>query len=95
MAVSYNDFITRFPDFSSADAAVVLIELTNAARMVNTDQMAEQSDDAIGLLAAHRMALRPGGEFARLKTQDGLSHTTYGDQYAEMMMHVLPGDRVP
>ncbi len=95
MAVTYNDFIIRFPFFSSADAAQVQVELTNAARMVNTAQFAEQRDDAIGLLAAHRMALHPGGENARLKSKDGISRTTYGDQYQAMLMNVVPGDRVP
>lgn len=95
MAVTYNDFIERFPDFAPAPAAVVQIELANAHRMVSTAMFAEQADDAIGLLAAHRMALRPEGEFARLKTQDGRSHSTYGDLYDEMVRHVVPGDRVP
>lgn len=95
MAVTYNDFIARFPDFAPADADVVQIELTNAARHVNSAMFVEQADDAIGLLTAHRMALRPGGEFARLKSKDGLSHTTYGDQYQAMLRNVMPGDRVP
>lgn len=95
MAVTYNAFITRFPELASAPADVINIELANAARMVNRNQLVEQADDAIGLLAAHRVALRPGGEFARLKIKDQPSRTTYGDQYADMMKHVLPGDRVP
>lgn len=95
MAVTYNDFIARFPAFASGDAAVVQIELANAAKMVSALLFVEQRDDAIGLLAAHRMALRPGGEFARQKSKDGISRTTYGDQYQAMLMNVVPGDRVP
>ena len=95
MAVTYDDFIKRFPDFKPAEPDVVTIELANAANIVNRTMFAEQTDDAIGLLAAHRMALRSGGEFARLKSNDGKSHTTYGDLYAEMQKHVMPGDRVP
>ena len=95
MAVTYNDFIARFPEFSPADATVVAIELVNAARHVSVLLFNEQTDDAIGLLTAHRMALRPGGEFARLKKKDGLSHTVYGDQYDAMQPNVMPGDRVP
>lgn len=95
MAVSYNDFIARFPAFEPADAAVVQIELANAARIVNSDMFIEQTDDAVGLLTAHRMALRPGGEFARMKNKDGGSRTTYGDLYQAMQKNVMPGDRVP
>lgn len=95
MAVSYNAFILRFPAFAPADPDVVQIELANAARMVSRAMFVEQTDDAIGLLAAHRMALRPGGEFARLKTKDGTSHTAYGDQYQAMLRNAMPGDRVP
>ncbi len=95
MALTYNDFIVRFPHFSNAPAAQVQVELANAARMVSTLLFAEQRDDAIGLLAAHRMALQPGGENARLKTLDGKSRTTYGDMYEDMLMNVVPGDRVP
>ncbi len=95
MAVSYSDFIVRFPFFSSADAAQVQVELANATRAVNSAMFAEQTDDAIGLLTAHRMALHPGGENARMKSVDGTSRTTYGDQYAEMLRRVVPGDRVP
>ncbi len=96
MAVTYNDFIARFPEFSPADAAVVAIELVNAARMVSTLLFREQDDDAIGLLTAHRMSLRPGGEFARMVIKGGgVARTPYGDQYDAMQMNVMPGDRVP
>lgn len=96
MAVTYDDFIARFPEFGSpAEASVVTIELANAAQIVSALRFVEQRDDAIGLLTAHRMALRPGGEFARMKSKDGVSRTTYGDMYAAMLRHVMPGDRVP
>lgn len=97
MAVTYNDFIARFPEFGPpADATVVGIELVNAARMVNVLLFREQTDDAIGFLTAHRMALRPGGEFARMVIKGGgVARTPYGDQYDVMQMNVMPGDRVP
>lgn len=97
MAVTYNDFIARFPEFGPpAESSVVTIELANAANMVNADMFAQQTDDAIGLLAAHRMSLRPGGEFARMVLKGGgVARTPYGDQYDAMQMNVMPGDRVP
>lgn len=95
MAVTYDNFVARFPEFAAAPAEVVQIEIANAARMVNPTMFVEQTDDAVGLLAAHRMAIHPEGEFARLKSKDGISRTTYGDQYQAMTRNVMPGDRVP
>lgn len=96
MAVTYNDFIARFPFFSRGDvAAQVQIELDHATQRVNASAFGEQTDDAIGLLAAHRMALHPGGEDARLKSKDGEPRTTYGELYKGIQRSVVPGDRVP
>ena len=95
MALTYTLFIERFPDFTAARDDVVKAELANAARMVNSAMFAEQTDDAVGLLAAHRVAMRPGGEFARIKMKDGSFRSTYGDEYREMLKNVVPGDRVP
>lgn len=95
MAVTYAQFIIDFPEFASAPQPVVEYELGVAARSVNSAMFAEQANDAIALLAAHKMALRPGGEFARLQTKDGTAKTTFGEQYKEMLTHVAPGDRVP
>lgn len=94
MAVSYQTFVARFPEFEGANRRMVEIELANAANQVPSDVWGAQADDAIGLLAAHLVALRPAGEFARLKTKDGSLRTTYGDQYERMQRRIICGDRV-
>lgn len=95
MAVSYAQFIERFPELASAPQAVIETELAAAARRVNA-AWGEQANDGIALLAAHAVALGPGGEFARLsKTGEKSALTTYGQRYQEMMRGIISGDRVP
>ncbi|NIR31644.1 MAG: DUF4054 domain-containing protein [Gammaproteobacteria bacterium] len=96
MAVTYAQFIERFPELAKAPQAVVETELAAAARRINAAVWGAQANDAIGLLAAHSVALRPNGEFARLAQKgEGSVRTTYGEQYMAMARNIISGDRVP
>lgn len=100
MAVAYEGFLDRFPEFKPggnsqqqlAAQAVIVTELTRAASHVSTTVWGDQADDGIAYLAAHRIATRPGGAYARLVGKDGT--TTYGKEYDRMRSMLLVGDRV-
>lgn len=97
MAVTHASFRARFREFARTDQAVVEAEIANATRTVDVRKYGLQADDVIGLEVAHRLALRPNGEFARLKPMKGDKEirTTYGELLKAARRRVLPGDRVP
>jgi hypothetical protein len=100
VAVAYEAFLERFPEFKpggtapqqSAAQAVIVTELTRAASHVNTTVWGDQANDGVAYLAAHRIATRPGGSYSRLVGKDGT--TTYGKEYDRMRGMLLVGDRV-
>jgi hypothetical protein len=101
VAVSYDSFLARFPEFKPGGntqqqtdaAAVIVTELTRAAGHVNSAVWGDQADDGVAYLAAHRIAIRPGGFFARIPVgKDGT--TTYGKEFDRMRSMLLVGDRV-
>ena len=100
MAVTYDAFLARFPEFKpggseaqqAATQVVIAQELTRASNHVNANVWGDQADDGIVYLAAHRIATRPGGSFSRLMSKDG--STMYGNEYDRMRDMLLVGDRV-
>lgn len=100
MAVTYETFLERFPQFKpqgtteqkAVTEAMIRAEITFASRQVNPTYWGDQADDGIGLLAAHRVAKNPGGVFARLVNKDG--STAYLDEYQRLQRQLLVGDRV-
>lgn len=101
MAVTYEAFLGRFPEFQpggnpaqqASAEAVIRAELTRAGSHVNALVWGDQADDGIAYLAAHRIATRPGGFFSRIGVgKDGT--TMYGKEYESMRSKLLVGDRV-
>lgn len=98
--VTYDAFLGRYPHFrpggsteqQTATRATIEKELVLATRAVNADVWGDQAEDAIMLLAAHRVSINPGGQFARYASKDGSS--TYLKEYERMQSNLLIGDRV-
>lgn len=101
MSASYDAFLERFPEFKpggtapqqAATQAVIERELLAAALEVNTDYWGDHALTGVQLLAAHRVVIKPGGQFARFASKDG--NSTYGKEYQRMRDQILVGDRVP
>lgn len=92
MAVTYATFLVRFKEFEKADQPLIEAEIALVTQQVNAQVWGEQTDDAIGLLVAHRIAKRPAGQFARLVNKSG--STFYLEEYERMRDEILDGDRV-
>ncbi|HXU01516.1 MAG TPA: hypothetical protein VN903_11010 [Polyangia bacterium] len=75
------EFVLRFPEFESADGAVVESALAYADRAVS-DTWGANRDDFLGLVAARYLALMPFGRDARLSTKEGT--TTYDGEIDRM-----------
>lgn len=58
MAVTSTTFLTRFPEFSNLEAAVVGGALDEALRFCSQDVWGAQHDDGVNYLAAHLLANR-------------------------------------
>jgi hypothetical protein len=92
MAVTAEQFLERWPHFSKAPAAAVTAAIAAAAVRVNADVFGDKTDEAVQQLAAHLLCIDPGGQFARMVSQEG--KTTYGREWEAMRGEVLYGDRV-
>lgn len=92
MAVTYASFLVRFKEFEKAEQPLVEAEIALVTQQINSSVWGEQTDDAVGLLVAHRIAKRPGGQFARLLNKAG--STFYLEEYERMRDQILIGDRV-
>ncbi|HEV7717123.1 MAG TPA: hypothetical protein VGO53_16110 [Steroidobacteraceae bacterium] len=99
MAAAYQAFIDRWPHFKAdkpaeqaARQALIESELGYASKQVNVEYWGEQTTDAVMLLAAHRIATQPGGQFSRLQNKSG--GTAYLEEYTRMEKRLLIGDRV-
>ena len=93
MAVALADFRKRFPEFRTADDSLVLEVLEEAALEVDEGVWGKKADKGIAMLCAHRLAVSPMGQQARMvNKKDGT--TTYGKQYREMLRQVTSGYRL-
>jgi hypothetical protein len=82
-------FKARWSEFAPIDDALVQSALDEAAREVDERYFGARTDDAVGLRAAHRVAISPMGQQARLESDKGA--TTYGALYDEMARSVGGG----
>lgn len=89
MAWTPTTFKARWPEFAPTSDAKVQAELDQAARNVDPAYFGEKTDDAVGLLAAHLLAISPHGASARLESDKAQS--TYGTQYEEMARNACGG----
>ena len=60
MTLAIEDFVDRFPEFSSLDPAIINRKLDEAARRISFTYLYPRGDDAHGYLTAHLLATSPG-----------------------------------
>jgi hypothetical protein len=87
--VNLATFLIRYPEFGDGRAATDLIEqaLDQASRAVSGDVWGSQLGDGRGLYAAHKLAVSPWGQQARLS--DGFT-STYGKQFEKLQASIAP-----
>jgi hypothetical protein len=91
------DFKTRRPEFNPVDVAVVQGALDEAARECDPRLFGDRFDDAVSLLAAHKLSVSPFGQQARLESDD--TKTTYWVEFERIVRQVGGGpwamDQIP
>lgn len=78
MAVTLASFRVHFPEFDGASDSLVQAKLDEAALALDERVFGARFDEAVRYSAAHRLALSPFGQNARMVAKDG--STTYGTQ---------------
>ena len=93
--LSLANFLTRFPEFKQASTELVAATLQDAALMIDCGVWGPKAGQGHGYLTAHRLALSPFGQQARLVvTARGLPATsTYEVAYKQMVAIVGSGFR--
>jgi hypothetical protein len=93
VAVSVASFRARWgTTFAAASDELIAEVLADAARQMNPLVWGAHFDPGIKQLAAHLLAVSPGGQFARLVSKDGA--TTFLTEFNRMRAQLLIGDRV-
>lgn len=80
------DFRTLYPEFQSCSDTLVQAVLDESAIRIDAGIWGTWTDEGHGLLTAHKLALAPNGQMARLDTKT--NETTYGMRYDELRMSV-------
>lgn len=75
-----------FPEFDTAPDNLVQSRLDQAALQLDLSVWGTRSGEGQAYLAAHLLAISPGGQFARLQSDKGKS--TYGTRYEELVIMV-------
>ena len=100
MAIGYDEFVIRFPEFvEGVTRELVEAKLTEARLGINTATWGDKADLGIGYLAAHLLSMAITGHPARLipdnaKPERGDALTTYEREYKRNMRLVAHGFRV-
>jgi|SRR5579859_3168472 len=85
MAWTPTTFVARWPEFAptlAANPSIVQSALDEAARRCDVRVFATRMDDAVGLMAAHLLAISPYGEQSRLDTDK--AETTYNIEWKRL-----------
>lgn len=80
MAWTATTFKARWAEFAPQSDTLVDAVLAEAAAEVDERVYGASYDHAVGLLAAHKLAVSPFGQTARQEGADK-SSTTYGDEF--------------
>lgn len=90
MALDPAAFKVRFPEFAGTSDPRVQAALDQAARRVDTRLHGDRSDDALGCLAAHLLAVSPFGRPAALdiRTDEGEATGRFSDPYLKEYKHL-------
>lgn len=92
MAVTFTSFRIQFPEFNNVDAALLTAHLNAALLEIDPVIWGAKADQGQMYLAAHKLALSPMGQSARLVSKDGV--TTYLTHYKKLQLSVSSGFRV-
>ncbi len=85
-------FRVQFPEFAAAPDAMVQVFLDAAALQIDATVWLTLTDQGHGFLAAHKLALSPYGQAARLSpTRTAATRTTYYLHYEELRNCVTGG----
>lgn len=86
------EFRVRYPEFKNAGDTLVQAVLDETEGELDTEVWASKWDTGHGLLTAHRLALSPFGQTARMV--DAQRSTTYKKHFDEIVVQVSAGIRV-
>lgn len=76
------EFRLRFPEFRTASDGLIDRVIGEAVRSIDPDRFGDQTDDAVGYLAADLLTTSPFGKSQRL--EDDKSETTYRKRYLQI-----------
>lgn len=97
MSVTVSAFQARRPEFAPTDADVVQVAIDEAARECDPRVFGDRIDDAVSLLAAHKLSISPFGQQARQESKD--TKTTYWEEFQRMVRQAGGGpwviDQIP
>jgi hypothetical protein len=95
MAMTVATFIVKYPEFALQPTAYLQTFIDDATLAVSSDTFGVLTDQATGLLAAHRLCQTPWGQAAKLvavlKSMDPMGNTVYGVAYMELLSSVSLG----
>ena len=99
MAVTYESFLERFPEFTPHPSGIVNGAITEASFDASEDVFGEQTDRAVKFLSAHIIAI----QLAQMGIQigategkvygEGLDATQYGQEF-KRMLNTLPSSSI-
>jgi hypothetical protein len=99
MAVTYESFLERFPEFTPHPSGIVNGAITEATFDASEDVFGDQTDRAVKFLSAHIIAI----QLAQMGIQigategkvygEGLDATQYGQEF-KRMLNLLPSSSV-
>jgi hypothetical protein len=90
--LALKDFQARFPEFRNTDTTLVSAQLNDAALQIDSCVWGPLAGVGHGYLTAHRLALSPFGQQARMVAKNGT--TTYQTHYEKLVQIVGSGFRV-
>jgi len=99
MAVTYESFLERFPEFTPHPSGIVNGAITEASFDASEDVFGDQTDRAVKFLSAHIIAI----QLAQMGIQigategkvygEGLDATQYGQEF-KRMLNTLPSSSI-
>lgn len=85
-------FVVQFPEFEGVDTDLLQVHLDAAELEIDRSVWLLKGDQGQGYLAAHKLALSPFGNNAKLVAKDG--STTYQVHYDRLVRQVSSGFRI-
>jgi len=99
MAVTYESFLERFPEFTPHPSGIVNGAITEAMFDASEDVFGDQTDRAVKFLSAHIIAIQLAQMGIQIGATDGkvygegLDATQYGQEF-KRMLNTLPSSSI-